>query len=449
MRTHPSSNGLSSRVKPGTVSNKPLRSVITCDLEGRIQTYDQGAEAVFGYSADEVVGKRRVSLFSPGLVVLGQVGEWLESATRLGEFSTNTVFLRKGGTPFAAHIRITPTYRRVDGKKIQVGYCGLTEPLPELSVEEAMPPISFGTRLLRWLVITRAPFLTATLTPVLISAAWVGWRYAPEPFPWLMFLSALIGAAALHVSANTFNDYFDWISGTDALNADYFTPYSGGSRCVELGLISERGLLNLAVASLIVSAVAAVPILYVHGAGVLAFGAAGAFLAYFYTAPPLRLSARRGLGELSVGLAFGPLLVAGCVFALTGQVHAADFVVGLPLGLLTAAILLINEFPDADADSMADKNHLVVTLGKAKARWVYVALVTLGLVLCLAMVLIGTLPLGALATLLTIPTAFKAVQVLFSHYRDRELIEANAATIRLHVMAGLLLAAGIIASNWA
>ncbi len=449
MRTHPSSNGLSSRVKPGTVSNKPLRSVITCDLEGRIQTYDQGAEAVFGYSADEVVGKRRVSLFSPGLVVLGQVGEWLESATRLGEFSTNTVFLRKGGTPFAAHIRITPTYRRVDGKKIQVGYCGLTEPLPELSVEEAMPPISFGTRLLRWLVITRAPFLTATLTPVLISAAWVGWRYAPEPFPWLMFLSALIGAAALHVSANTFNDYFDWISGTDALNADYFTPYSGGSRCVELGLISERGLLNLAVASLIVSAVAAVPILYVHGAGVLAFGAAGAFLAYFYTAPPLRLSARRGLGELSVGLAFGPLLVAGCVFALTGQVHAADFVVGLPLGLLTAAILLINEFPDADADSMADKNHLVVTLGKAKARWVYVALVTLGLVLCLAMVLIGTLPLGALATLLTIPTAFKAVQVLFSHYRDRELIEANVATIRLHVMAGLLLAAGIIASNWA
>ncbi len=449
MRTHPSSNGLSSRVKPGTVSNKPLRSVITCDLEGRIQTYDQGAEAVFGYSADEVVGKRRVSLFSPGLVVLGQVGEWLESATRLGEFSTNTVFLRKGGTPFAAHIRITPTYRRVDGKKIQVGYCGLTEPLPELSVEEAMPPISFGTRLLRWLVITRAPFLTATLTPVLISAAWVGWRYAPEPFPWLMFLSALIGAAALHVSANTFNDYFDWISGTDALNADYFTPYSGGSRCVELGLISERGLLNLAVASLIVSAVAAVPILYVHGAGVLAFGAAGAFLAYFYTAPPLRLSARRGLGELSVGLAFGPLLVAGCVFALTGQVHAADFVVGLPLGLLTAAILLINEFPDADADSMADKNHLVVTLGKAKARWVYVALVTLGLVLCLAMVLIGTLPLGALATLLTIPTAFKAVQVLLSHYRDRELIEANAATIRLHVMAGLLLAAGIIASNWA
>ncbi len=282
-----------------TLPSTPLRSVITCDLEGRIQTYDRGAETVFGYSADEVIGKRRVSLFSPGLVVLGHVGEWLKAASRDGELITRTVFLKKDGTPFAARIRITPTYRRENGEKVQVGYCGLTEPLPEVSVQEAMPPISVGTRILRLLVITRAPFLTATLVPVLLAAAWVGWRYEPEPFPWLLFLSALVGAAALHVSANTFNDYFDWTSGTDAFNADYFTPYSGGSRAVELGLISEGGLLNLAISSLIVSAVVAVPIIYLHGAGVLAFGAAGAFLAYFYTAPPLRLSARRGLGELS------------------------------------------------------------------------------------------------------------------------------------------------------
>ncbi len=427
---------------------KPLRSVITCDLEGRIQTYDRGAEALFGYSADEVVGKRRVSLFSPGLVVLGQVSEWLEAARKNGEFSTRTVFLRKGGNPFAAQIRITPTYRRADGHKVQIGYCGFTEPLPDVPVEEAMPPISIGTRILRWLVITRAPFLTATLMPVLFAAAWVGWRYGPEPFPWLPFLCALVGAAALHVSANTFNDYFDWTSGTDALNADYFSPYSGGSRCVELGLISEGGLLTLAVVSLVVSAVAAAPILYLHGAGVLAFGAAGAFLAYFYTAPPLRLSARQGLGELSVGLAFGPLLVAGCVLAFTGKVQAVDFLVGVPLGLLTTAILLINEFPDAEADALAAKNHLVVTLGTARSRWVYVALVGFGFALCVALVLVGALPPGAVAMLLAIPIAIKAVRVLFLHYRDRELIEANAATIKLHFVAGLLLTAGVGASRF-
>lgn len=429
------------------MSSKPLRSVITCDLEGRIQTYDDGAEAIFGYAADEVVGKQRVSLFSPGLVVLGQVGKWLKTAREHGEFSTRTVFLRKGGVPFAARIRVTPTYQRAHGQKVQIGYCGLTEPLPDVPLEEAMPPTSLGTRLLRWLVVTRAPFLTATLMPVITAGAWVGWWYSPGPFPWLMFVSALVGAAALHVSANTFNDYFDWTSGTDALNADYFTPYSGGSRSIELGLISERGLYRVAVGSLVISVLAASPILYVQGPSVLVFGAAGAFLAYFYTAPPVRLSARRGLGELSVGLAFGPLLVAGCVAALTGTVHAVDFVIGIPIGLLTAAILLINEFPDAYADGLAGKNHLVVTLGKEKSRWVYVALVALGFAVSVVLVLLGIFPIGALGMLLAVPIALKAVKVLFMHYRDRELIEANAATIKLHLVAGLLLATGIAASH--
>lgn len=430
------------------MSGNRLRSIITCDLEGRIQTFDHGAETVFGYSADEVVGKQRVSLFSPSLVVLGHVGKWLEAARGNGAFETRTVFLRKDGTPFAARIRITPTYRRDGGVKIPIGYCGLTEPLPDVPVEAAMPPISFGTKLLRWLVITRAPFLTATLMPILTAGAWVAWRYGPEPFPWLLFLSALAGAAALHVSANTFNDYFDWTSGTDALNADYFSPYSGGSRSVELGLISERGLLRVAVGSLLVSALLAAPVLLAHGRGVAAFGAIGAFLAYFYTAPPLRLSARRGLGELSVGVAFGPLLTAGCAFALTGRVSAADFAVGVPLGLLTAAILLINEFPDAHADGLAGKNHLVVTLGKACSRWVYVALVTLGFAVTAGLVWSGTLPPGALAMLLAAPLAIKAVKVLFTHYRDRELITANKVTIQLHLAAGAGLSAGIAASHF-
>jgi 1,4-dihydroxy-2-naphthoate octaprenyltransferase len=448
MRTLPSFGGPCSSAKLIKMSGKPLRSVITCDLEGRIQTYDQGAEVIFGYSAEEVVGKQRVSLFSPGLVVLGQVGEWLKAATKDGTFDTRTVFLRKGGTPFAARIRITPTYKRGDGKKIQIGYCGLTEPLPEVSVEEAMPPISLGTRILRWLVITRAPFLTATLMPVLMATAWVGWRYAPEPFPWMLFVSALIGAASLHVSANTFNDYFDWTSGTDALNVDYFTPYTGGSRSIELGLISERGLFGVAVSALVLSVLAAGPILYAQGHEVLAFGAAGAFLAYFYTAPPIRLAARRGLGELSVGLAFGPLLVAGCVFAFTGKVDVLDFIVGIPLGLLTAAILLINEFPDARADALAGKNHLVVTLGRSGSRWLYAATVGLGFALAVALVMVGVFPVGALAMLLAVPVATRAIAVLFARYRDRELVEANAATIKLHLAAGLLLTTGIVLSHW-
>src|SRR5512147_2656635 len=97
-----------------------LKSVITCDLEGRIETYNPGAQAIFGYQPDEVIGQKRVSLFSPGLVVLGHVQNWLKEAREKGEFRSRTVFLRKDGTPFTADVRITPTFRN----ERQIGYCG-------------------------------------------------------------------------------------------------------------------------------------------------------------------------------------------------------------------------------------------------------------------------------------------------------------------------------------
>ena len=88
-----------------------LKSVITCDLEGRIETFGRDAEAIFGWRAGEVVGKQRVSLFSPGLVVLGHVGGWLKAARETGVFETRTVFVRKDGSRFSARIKITPTMR--------------------------------------------------------------------------------------------------------------------------------------------------------------------------------------------------------------------------------------------------------------------------------------------------------------------------------------------------
>src|SRR3972149_2887121 len=91
--------------------NKQLKSVITCDMEGRIETFNEGAERIFGYSKDEVIGKKRVSVFSPGQIVLQNVTGWLKVASAEGEYQTKTVFLRRDGTPFAAQIRLTPTFK--------------------------------------------------------------------------------------------------------------------------------------------------------------------------------------------------------------------------------------------------------------------------------------------------------------------------------------------------
>jgi len=419
-----------------------VKSVITCDMEGRIETYNQGAEQIFGYGADEVIGKKRVSLFSPGQVVLQYVPNWLKIAREQGEFESDTVFLRRDGTPIPAHVRITPTFRN----EVQIGYCGVTQVLENVDPVEVAPNISLMTRIFTWLVITRAPFLTAIIVPILVGAAWVAYTTQGQPFPWLPFWLTLFAGIAMHIAANTFNDYFDWKAGTDKVNNSYFLPYSGGSRSIELGLISEKALFRVALISLLISASLGVILAIISGPLVLLFGLVGAFSSYFYTAPPLRLAARRGLGELVVGLNFGPLATAGTVYALTGQVTLVDFLIGVPIGLLTTAILWINQFPDEQADRQTGKINLVVVLGARQARWGYLLLLVGAFGLLLYWLITGLFPIGMLLAFLSLPLAVYAVRIAFREYNQRSLVRANSATIQLHLVAGLLMFAGVLVS---
>lgn len=419
-----------------------IKSVITSDLEGRIQTYNQGAEEIFGYRPEEVIGKKRVSLFSPGQTVLEYVPNWLKVASEQGEYRTKTVFLDREGKPIAAEVRITPTFK--DGQ--QIGYCGVTEVLEDVNPEEVAPNISFMTRAFSWMVITRAPFLTAIIVPILLGASWVAYKNLIQPFPWDLFFMALFAGIFLHIAANTFNDYFDWKSGTDQANNDYFLPYSGGSRSIELGLISEKSLFRVASISLLIAGTLGLILTLRSGPGILIFGVIGALSSYFYTAPPLRLAARKGLGELLIGLNFGPLATAGTVYALTGSVTLTDFLIGIPIGLLTTAILWINQFPDEDSDRETGKINLVVMLGKKRARWGYLLLLAAAFGLLLYWLAVGVLPLATLLVLGSIPLAVYAGQVTVREYNQRSLIRANAATIQLHLAYGLLLVAGLLLS---
>jgi 1,4-dihydroxy-2-naphthoate polyprenyltransferase len=419
-----------------------LKSVITCDMEGRIETFNRGAELLFGYQADEVIGKKRVSLFSPGLTVLEHVPKWLAIASQEGKFESTTVFINRHSEPIAAKIRITPTFK----KGVQVGYCGVTERLIEVDPDVFAPSIKPLTRIFAWLVITRAPFLTAIIVPILIGAAWVAHQQVIVPFPSGLFWLTLFAGIFLHIAANTFNDYFDWRSGTDKVNNNYFLPYSGGSRSIELGLVNERALFAVASISLALSTLIGIILTIQQGIGILLFGAVGAFSAFFYTAPPLRLAARRGLGELAVCLNFGPLAVAGTVYALTGSVSWIDFLVGLPIGLLTTAILWINQFPDVEADRETGKMNLVVTLGRRQARWGYLLLLIVAFGLVVYGVVIGIYPVGGMLILGGLPLAVYASWVLMREYQQRSLARANSTTIQLHLLAGLLMTIGILFS---
>lgn len=420
-------------------------SVITCDMEGRIETFGEGAHRLFQYTAEEVVGKKRVSLFSPGEVVLGHVPTWLKTARETGEFETDTVFVRKDGSRFAAHIRVTPTFGQdAAGNKVQIGYCGQTRAI-DADPDDIQPRTSLATRIFKGVVIGRLPFLTASLIPALLAAAWVAsGADAPAGFPWLHFALVMAGTALLHLAANTFNDYFDWTSGTDEGNNDYFLPFTGGSRSIELGLITPRRLFVVASVALLGAAACGAALAFLDRPLVLAFGAVGALSGFFYTAPPVRLAARRGLGELFVGLNFGPLMTAGAAYALRGTLLPEDFLIGIPMGLLTTAILWVNEFPDTPADVRAGKVHLVAVLGVARARWGYVAIVALAYAVAAALAITGVAPQGSLLVLLAAPLAAWVSVLVVRRYADRSLAKASAATIGVHLLSGLLTAAGLL-----
>ncbi len=422
-----------------------MKSVITCDMEGVILTFNKGAEQFFGYSADEVVGKKRVSVFSPGEVVLQNVPQWLSEASEKGESVAETVFVSKEGKEFPARIRVTPTF--ANGKQNgQTGYCGVTEMLDASDLEKARPRIKWTTKLLKGLVITRMPFLSAVIMPTLIGGA-LAYSYFLDgaAFNWLYFSLTLLGVALLHLASNVLNDYFDVKDGTDDANNEYFLQYSGGSRAIELGLITLEGTKRLGITLLVAALVIGLYLTYATGLPTLIIGLVGMAIGYFYTAPPVRLVARHGLGELGIALAFGPLVTLGTVYVLTQELSALAFLAGVPAGLLTANILLINEFPDAKSDATTGKNHLVVTFGKQKSVVIYLAILigaflsTLALGIALPSFNYWVLAIGGLSLIV----GLGIVQHIRKHYESRELVKSNVNTIALSALTSLLLAVAL------
>jgi len=417
-------------------------SVITCDVEGRIETFNENAEKLFGYPAEEVIGKKRVSVFSPGMVVLGQVAKWLKKARQNKDgYTTKTTFIKKDGTRFAAEFTCTATMK--DGEHI--GYCGRTKELKNMSPEQTMPKTSLLTKFISIVAITRLPFLSATWIPIIAAVVW-GIQENLITMDWTTFTFIFFGGSSLHLAANTYNDYFDWTSGTDQINNDYFLQLSGGSRAIELGLITEKQLFKLATCFLALAGIMGLGVMYTLGDNRLElfyYGLAGAFSAYFYTGYPLRLVARKGIGELLIALNYGPLMTMGTIFAMSGIHDWNAFLFGIPLGILTTAILWINQFPDREADEIAAKNHLVVVLGLEKSSWGYLLLMISAFSSIYLLFNYGIINQGALLSMLGLPVALFFSYKVITNYDNRELAIANWGTIGIHSITGILMILGL------
>lgn len=290
----------------------------------------------------------------------------------------------------------------------------------------------------------RLPFLTGSLMPVALAGAlavyddmWGGFFY---------FLLTMVGVASLHSGGNLINDYYDSF-GSDPLNR-HATPFSGGSRVIQEGLMSAAAVRHLAYGCLGFGFICGLLLIFAGRPWVALLGLFGLAAAYLYSAAPLQLMSK-GLGELTIFLAFGPLLTLGAFYALTGAVMAVGFCVGLPLAFLITAILWINEFPDLEADTAAAKEHLMARLGLSRARWVYAGLMLAPFVSLPILKEVFDFPGHLFAGFMALPLAVKAVrQAWVTDPTDEEFVAIQALTIKTHFLLGLALTAAFLYAAW-
>lgn len=293
-----------------------------------------------------------------------------------------------------------------------------------------------------WIKESRAPFFTGSIIPVLLGSA-LAW-YDTSSFLWLNFFLTLIGIVLIHAGTNMANDYFDHVSGCDEANLNP-TPFSGGSRMIQNGLIPPKKVLYASLIALSIGSGIGLYLNYVSERNViLILGIIGIFLAFFYTANPFKI-AYKTFGELAVGIGFGPLIVMGSYYVQAQSLSIREFLISIPIGILIALILYINEFPDYDSDKQVGKKTLVVVLGKKKAIVLYHILLFTTYLAIILLIVFKALPYMCLIALISLPISIKAFVVSRKNFdKIYELLPANAYTIKLHSSIGLLLCIGVI-----
>ena len=296
------------------------------------------------------------------------------------------------------------------------------------------PRLAFG-----WLALraTRLPFLTATIVPVLIGIAIAATH---GTFDGLTAFLTVVGAAFVQLGLNVANDVFDDSLGADDANVTP-TQFSGGSRVIQYGLLSRRQMATIATAFYLAAAAIGLILLGIRGStALLVIGVVGFIVSLEYTAPPLKL-VYRGLGEIAVALGFGPLMLVGAYVVQTrGALAWEPFVASIPVALLVALILYVNEIPDRRGDARAGKQTLPVRFSPGAVVRGYEIAVALAYASIVVGVGVGVLPLPALAVLLTIPLARGVRQGLLPNYDNPyALMAVMGRNIKVHAYAGLLL----------
>lgn len=275
-----------------------------------------------------------------------------------------------------------------------------------------------------WLMLPRFHFMPLTVILVSLGTAIAGHE---GYFHLGHFILAMVGSLLVHITVNVINDYHDYVNGID-LNTQR-TPFSGGSGVLPERLLQPKQAFWLATISLFIAMGIGIYFVYTMGWSLFPLLLVAGFSSYFYN---IYLS-KWMLGEFFAGLNFGPLIVLGSYYVQTGRYSWEALVASLAPGILTSNLLFLNEFPDWEADRKGGRKHLVISLGKKDASYLYVVFLMASYLCIIIGVVTRIMPLVTLIALGTIGFGWKAAKGALRYYDNTEklvpVLGANVITI--------------------
>ena len=283
----------------------------------------------------------------------------------------------------------------------------------------------------------RPPFLILAPACALAGIGVAFWRVDGQ-INWWFAVLCILGAMAAHISVNSLNEYFDFKSGLDAKTRR--TPFSGGSGILPAnpqaaGYALATGIIGLAV-------VAAIGIFFTiqRGWQILPLGLLGMLVIYIYTFWLLKFPL---LSLISPGLGFGTLVVMGTDFVLTGSYSLPGFIISLVPFFLVNNLLLLNQFPDVDADKSIQRRHYPITIGRKASAKIFIAFYALAYLAIVVGVFIFHNPFLSLLGLLTLILAIPAGQRTLRSADDiPNLMPALGQNVLVNILTPVLAAIG-------
>src|SRR5947209_8271770 len=293
-----------------------------------------------------------------------------------------------------------------------------------------------------WFKATQPQSFVASLVGVALGTA-IAWRRAGTFDAAGLALTA-IGVVFLHAATNMSNDSIDFKRGVDNLPPHLVSPFTGGARVLPDAAVSFEAHRRAWMAFFVAGGLIGLLLAFTRPNGwiVLVLGGIGGAIGIFYTLPPLALQ-YHGIGEIAVAVIFGPIVVLGSYAVQTGAVAWEPILASIPLGLLVAAFLLVNEMPEHETDPRGGKRTIPARIGLEKSVTLYEVLVATALIFLVATSLLRLVPWVAVIGLVAVLPLARARAVLRTYYREYPAhIAANAGTIQ----AVLLLGAGMTAA---